>query len=85
MGDKYPPRVSRSERPCACRELEELQADLDRANEALERIESGVSSLIFAAPEMVDAARQQLATIAIREVRGYRGEIGTTTDPKLKP
>jgi hypothetical protein len=60
----------------ASREREQLQADLDRANEVIDRIESGVDSLIFAAPEMADAARQQLATIAIREVRGYRREAG---------
>jgi hypothetical protein len=48
------------------------RAELDRANEVIERIGSAVDSLVIAAPQNADVARQQLATIAIREVRGYR-------------
>ena len=48
------------------------QAKLDRAEEALARIESAADSLIYAPPELVDERRQQLSTIAIREIRAYR-------------
>lgn len=56
----------------APRRHDQVRADLDRANEVIERIGSAVDSLLISAPQNADVARQQLATIAIREVRDYR-------------